>query len=250
MYVISVQCEGKARSANHQLCNGFVFFCLFFSMSFVNVERPRAFSAQLASFTCQGSKVSHRQLTSNSVLRLSPSTGRVPHWDVQSALGRPPLCSLSVFASTVWFVSGLSGWVEHRVVGRGLEVLTQWDCSWRGMVQTPCHNPGMCLVLFFKASRLPDYIRFFNSSTCFCFLTKDVLWWFLLSGSLIFHPNVIKGAGVRWFVKTCWWQQIPQTKTGGVLLLEICVGPISSRCRWFAQPSSCVHQSTLSTEHN
>lgn len=115
MYVISFKVEGKARPTCHQLC-----FFLFLYM-FVNVERDPGPSAnRWRALLVSGFKGQSQDGWDQTVS--APSTRRITH---RYASERPPLCSLSVFKPTVWFVSSLGGLLEPQKSG-GTHLAGPW----------------------------------------------------------------------------------------------------------------------------
>lgn len=110
MYVISRNWKEKPG----QPVTSWAFFMLF-----LNVERPRAFRAQLTNFTCfRGSKVVLRRLRSNSLVSLS-HTDKNQH--LQATSEEKKKCSSVFFVcvwAIVWFVSSLGGLVEHSFCWR------------------------------------------------------------------------------------------------------------------------------------
>lgn len=142
-------------------------------MLFVNVERPRAFSAQLTSFTCFGGFKGQSQIKQSRLLLVES------HTDMPE---RPPLCSLSVFKPIVWFVSSLGGlvWARicwqhqrsggthlagHLVEGDGADTISQ---SW--------NVPGSLNLGCFLFSRLPDKTGCLVSFVLFCFYQRHIRW--------------------------------------------------------------------------
>lgn len=125
MYVISLKWREKPGRP--------VTSCAYFLMLFVNVERPRAFRAQLTNFTCVGGQRSNWGSSDQTVSSPSPRSFHTYnhtqiYWHLQATSGKksPPLCSLSVFKPILWFVSSFGGLAEHSFAGStgGLEGLT------------------------------------------------------------------------------------------------------------------------------